>query len=97
MTGIGLVGAGKWGGNWLRTLAGLPDVHLRWCCDLNESLLARVRQQHPDVSTTTTFDDLLRDPATEGVVLATIAMTLDDLPGARVSLQAQAQCTPKLR
>ena len=30
-------------------------------------------------------------------VLATIAMTLDDLPGARVSLQAQAQCTPKLR
>jgi serine/threonine protein kinase len=30
-------------------------------------------------------------------VVATIAMTLDDLPGARVSLQAQAQCTPKLR
>ena len=30
-------------------------------------------------------------------VLATIAMTLDDLPGARVSLQAQAQCAPKLR
>ena len=30
-------------------------------------------------------------------VLATIAMTLDDLPGARVSLQAQAQCSPKLR
>ena len=30
-------------------------------------------------------------------VAATIAMTLDDLPGARVSLQAQAQCTPKLR
>ena len=30
-------------------------------------------------------------------VLATILMTLDDLPGARVSLQAQAQCTPKLR
>jgi predicted dehydrogenase len=75
MTGIGLVGAGKWGGNWLRTLAGLPDVHLRWCCDLNESLLARVRGQYPDVSTTTSFDDLLRDPATEGVVLATIAPT----------------------
>ena len=30
-------------------------------------------------------------------VVTTIAMTLDDLPGARVSLQAQAQCTPKLR
>jgi predicted dehydrogenase len=86
MTGIGLVGAGKWGGNWLRTLAGQPDVHLRWCCDLNESLLARVRQQHPDVSTTTTFDDLLRDPATEGVVLATIAPT--HFPLARKALLA---------
>ncbi|MEA2746984.1 MAG: eukaryotic-like serine/threonine-protein kinase [Myxococcales bacterium] len=30
-------------------------------------------------------------------VVATIAMTLDDLPGARVSFQAQGQCTPKLR
>jgi serine/threonine protein kinase len=30
-------------------------------------------------------------------VTATIAMTFDDLPGTRVSLQAQAQCTPKLR
>jgi predicted dehydrogenase len=75
MTGIGLVGAGKWGGNWLRTLAGLPDVQLRWCCDLNESLLAKVRTQYPHVSTTTAFDDLLRDPATEAVVLATIAPT----------------------
>ncbi|MBO0698517.1 MAG: Gfo/Idh/MocA family oxidoreductase, partial [Zavarzinella sp.] len=75
MTGIGLVGAGKWGGNWLRTLAGLSDVQLRWCCDLNESLLARVGEQYPHVSTTTSFDDLLRDPATEGVVLATIAPT----------------------
>jgi predicted dehydrogenase len=86
MTGIGLVGAGKWGGNWLRTLAGLPDVQLRWCCDLNESLLSKVRQQYLHVSTTTAFDDLLRDPATEGVVLATIAPT--HFPLARKALAA---------
>jgi predicted dehydrogenase len=86
MTGIGLVGAGKWGGNWLRTLAGLPDVQLRWCCDLNESLLGKVRQQYPHVPTTTAFDDLLRDPATAGVVLATIAPT--HFPLARKALLA---------
>jgi predicted dehydrogenase len=86
MTGIGLVGAGKWGGNWLRTLAGLPDVQLRWCCDLNESLLAGVRQQYAHVSTTTAFDDLLRDPGTQGVVLATIAPT--HYPLARKALLA---------
>src|SRR4051812_7868299 len=75
MTGIGLVGAGKWGGNWLRTLAGLNHASLRWCCDLNESLLANVRKQFPQVPTTTSFDDLLHDPATDGIVIASIAPT----------------------
>jgi predicted dehydrogenase len=86
MTGLGLVGAGKWGGNWLRTLAALPEVDLRWCCDLNESLLAKVRETHPDVSTTTVYDDLLRDPATEGVVIASIAPT--HFPLAKKALEA---------
>ena len=86
MTGLGLVGAGKWGGNWLRTLAGLPEVNLRWCCDLNEGLLAKVRQSYPHVPTTTTFDDLLHDPATEGLVLASIAPT--HYPLAKKALEA---------
>jgi predicted dehydrogenase len=75
MTGLALIGAGKWGGNWLRTLAGMPEVDLRWVCDLNEDLLTKVRQSHPNVATTTQFDDLLADPATEGVVIASIAPT----------------------
>lgn len=86
MTGLGLVGAGKWGGNWLRTLAGMPEVDLRWCCDLNDNLLARVQQTYPNVPTTTTFDDLLRDPACEGVVIASIAPT--HFPLAKKALEA---------
>lgn len=75
MTGIGLVGAGKWGGNWLRTLASLPEVSLNWVCDLSEPLLAQVRAKFPQVKTTTTFDDLIRDPNTDGIVIASIAPT----------------------
>lgn len=75
MTGIGMVGAGKWGGNWLRTLANLPEVQLRWVCDLNEELLKQIGTQYPTVGTTQSYDDLLEDPATEGIVLATIAPT----------------------
>jgi len=86
MIGIGLVGAGKWGGNWLRTLASLPDVSLRWCCDLNEALLGKVRQQYPRISTTTSFDQLLADPATDGVVIASIAPT--HYPLAKKALEA---------
>src|SRR5262245_37115787 len=86
MTGLGLVGAGKWGGNWLRTLAAMPEVDLRWCCDLNENLLAKVRLTFPNVPTTTTFDDLLRDPATAGLVIASIAPT--HYPLAKKALEA---------
>ena len=63
------------GGNWLRTLAALPEVSLRWCCDLNEGLLANIRKNFPQVKTTTSFDDLLCDAATEGIVIASIAPT----------------------
>src|SRR4029079_15732923 len=86
MTGVALVGAGKWGGSWRRTLAGLPEVRLRWCCDLNDALLEKVEQAYPQVPATTDFADLLRDPATEGVVLASIAPT--HFPLAKKALEA---------
>jgi predicted dehydrogenase len=86
MTSLAMVGVGNWGGNWVRTLAKMPGVELRWCCDLNESLLQSIREKHPGVRTTSNFDDLLEDPIVEGVVLATIAPTHFDL--ARRALQA---------
>ena len=79
MTTIGMIGCGSWGSNWVRTLAAMADVKLRWCCDLDESLLARVKQQFPQVQTTTNVDDLFRDPSVDGIVVATIAPTHFDL------------------
>ena len=86
MTGIALIGTGNWGGNWLRTLVRMPEVSLRWCCDLNENLLAKVREQFPSVPTTTSFDEVIRDPATQGVVIASIAPT--HFPLAKRALEA---------
>src|SRR5437868_285239 len=86
MTAIGVIGCGSWGSNWVRTLAALPDVELRWCCDLNEGLLARVKQQFPLVRTTTSIVEVIGDPTLAGVVLATIAPTHFDL--ARQALEA---------
>src|SRR5262245_29577135 len=75
MTGIAMLGAGNWGSNWIRTLAGMSEVSLRWVCDLSEASLERVRRQLPHVKTTTRVEDVLADPAVEGVVVATIAPT----------------------
>ncbi|HEV3261789.1 MAG TPA: Gfo/Idh/MocA family oxidoreductase, partial [Gemmataceae bacterium] len=86
MTAIGMIGAGNWGSNWIRTLATMPDVELRWCCDLNEASLDQVRRQFPHVQTTTRADDVLADKAVEGVVIATIAPTHFDV--ARRAIEA---------
>jgi predicted dehydrogenase len=75
MTTVGMIGAGRWGFNWVRTLAALPAATLRWCCDVNAASLERVRDQFPHVATTERLDDLLSDMALDAVVIATIAPT----------------------
>jgi len=75
MIGVGLVGVGNWGANWLRTLATLPEANLRWACDLNPDLLARLKADFPAVRPTDSLDDLLQDPETLGVVIASTAPT----------------------
>jgi len=79
MTRIGMIGAGRWGSNWIRTLAGLPEADLRWVCDCNEQALERVADQYPAVKTTTNLEDLWEDASLDGVVIATIAPTHFDV------------------
>jgi predicted dehydrogenase len=75
MTSIGIIGAGRWGSNWIRTMSALPDAELRWVCDVNAASLDRLRPLLPKLQTTSQVDDLLDDPALDGVILATSAPT----------------------
>lgn len=86
MTTIAIIGAGRWGGNWIRTLSTLPEVELRWICDLNPAALERIRPFVPRIPMTARFDDLLDDAALDGIVIATSVPTHYDL--ARKALQA---------
>lgn len=86
MTTVGMIGAGRWGGNWIRTLAQLPGTQLRWVCDVSPASLDKIRHQFPQVQTTTRLEDLLEDPTLDGIVIATIAPTHFDV--ARRGLQA---------
>jgi predicted dehydrogenase len=72
---LGTIGAGRWGSNWLRTLASLPATELRWCCDVSPASLDLVRRQFPQVNTTTRLEDLLDDPTLAGIVIASSAPT----------------------
>ena len=75
MIALGIIGAGRWGSNWIKTLAGLEGVELRWCCDVSPASLDKVRAQFPLVNLTTRLEDLLEDKSLAGVVIATIAPT----------------------
>jgi predicted dehydrogenase len=68
---VGVVGCGYWGPNLIRNLRQAPDCHLKVICDASESRLTHMRRLHPEVGTTTQFQDLLEDPELDAMVIAT--------------------------
>jgi predicted dehydrogenase len=79
MAVLGLIGCGAWGSNWARTLAAMTGVELRWCSDLQPAGLAKIGRQLPQARTTADAGEVLNDPAVDGVVIATTAVTHFDL------------------
>jgi predicted dehydrogenase len=72
---FGLVGLGYWGPNLLRVLADMPNVEIKWICDLDTQRLQRFGRRYPNSSQTTEVDDLLDDPELDAIVIATPVFT----------------------
>jgi predicted dehydrogenase len=66
---IGVAGLGYWGPNLARNFAELGA--LTWLCDLDEDLRATFAARYPGVHVTGSFEEMLADPAVQGVVIAT--------------------------
>jgi predicted dehydrogenase len=79
MTNVAVVGLGYWGPNLLRVLFELPDVAVRYACDLDSERLAKSARRYPGVRFTTSFEDVLADPAVDAVIIATPVFTHFDL------------------
>lgn len=73
--GIGIVGCGYWGFNYVRVFSELPNAHVLSVCDLNEERLNRVRERYPDVQTFSSLQRLLDDPGIDALVVATPSST----------------------
>ena len=71
VTTVALIGHGYWGPNLLRNYMDIPDVNLKWVCDLRPAALDRAQRRYPTVRTTTSVDDVLRDPEVDAVLIAT--------------------------
>ncbi|MEG6616327.1 Gfo/Idh/MocA family oxidoreductase [Peptococcaceae bacterium 1198_IL3148] len=71
MTGIALIGCGKWGKNYLKTLDALPDARLLYVCDLSEEARQRVTLNFPNVKVVEDYRIALSDSEVAAVIIAT--------------------------
>jgi predicted dehydrogenase len=80
---VGVIGAGAWGKNHVRTLASLPETELAGVCDLDAGVRERVARQHPGAFVTESPAALLE--RVEAVVIASTARTHAELGRAAVA------------
>ena len=65
--GVAVIGAGYWGKNLVRNMAGLE--RLVAVCDASEAVRARIAAAHPSVRVTGDLQELLDDPAVDAVMV----------------------------
>ena len=70
---VGVVGAGAWGRNHVRTVAGLAEAELAAVCDINPKVRERVARQYPGALVTDDLAALLG--AVDAVIVASPAAT----------------------
>ena len=79
---VAVVGLGYWGPNLLRVIDELPNVELRWLCDIDSSRLEHFRPRHRGARTTTCYEDVLADDALDAVLIATPVFSHHELAAA---------------
>lgn len=73
--GIGVIGCGHWGPNYVRVLSELDGVGQVWCCDARTERVDKLRKRFPGVKGCGDWRQLLQDDAVGALVVATPAST----------------------
>ena len=85
--GLAVIGTGYWGPNLVRTALATPDLAAcEWVCDLDIAGPQAVLGPSTTVRTTSSYEEVLADPAVAAVAIATPAATHFDL--VRAALEA---------
>src|SRR5438105_11373795 len=71
--GIGLVGCGQWGPNYLRAFSDIGGCRLIAACDVNPDRAAQMSRRYPGVRPVANLEALLEDPDVAAVIVATPA------------------------
>jgi len=76
---IAVVGVGHWGPNLVRNFDDQIRSQVRYVVDVDEGRLEAVRCRYPHINTSSSFEDVLNDPAVDAVVIATPTVTHAEL------------------
>jgi predicted dehydrogenase len=71
MIKLALLGCGKWGKNYLKTLTSLEDSELSWVCDLDLEKLGNAISAYPQIKFTDNKENILNDNTVQGIIIAT--------------------------
>jgi len=71
MINIGVIGYGYWGPNLVRNFAELNGARVTAVADIDTKKLELVQKRYPAVKTTTSFQELFRDPEIHAIAIAT--------------------------
>lgn len=84
--GLAVIGAGYWGPNLVRSALATPAFSLEWLCDLDIQRARAVIGPRSVIHITSSYEDVITDPAVMAVAIATPAATHFDL--IRTALEA---------
>jgi UDP-2-acetamido-3-amino-2,3-dideoxy-glucuronate N-acetyltransferase len=73
--GLGIIGAGRWGINHVRTANQVLGKNLKFVCDFDPTASEKIAGISPDIPFTTKIEDILDNPDINAVIIATPAET----------------------
>jgi predicted dehydrogenase len=72
---VGLIGYGYWGPNLIRNFNETDGATVVACSDLSQDRLNKIQKRHPGIFCTQDYEELLRNPAIDAIVVATPVST----------------------
>lgn len=72
---IGLIGYGYWGPNFARIINESNDCCLKYCCDVDEAALQRIRLKYSHIIASNDYRDILKDDTIDAVIIVSPTKT----------------------
>ena len=75
MIRVAVIGYGYWGPNLVRNFQETEGANVTICCDKATQRLALAKTKYPQIETTSNYDEIIKNPAVDAIVIATPVAT----------------------